>query len=390
MLINKVVFRFEVSLHYELFFALQTLTDPESRIHPEWKRSAIAGLPAQFHRRFAALGASSFLWPVVADAVEDETAATTFAGLAGAIEKLPLRELQRRLFEGVLHDPVAVADMLKGRRDVFHTVARLPRVKQEWLSFVGLYPYKKDAPLARSLEFLLKAPGEFRKGVLFLLKSFWDSTFQKTWERLQPQLQRSVQEKERFFRSTTLEEFAKLALLRVEVDESRGVLKAVRGGFRLPLSEVDRMHFYPSCFNDKRHWTCYGEPDAVVCFPYFDPSISLDFKAARLQEEVAEPELDPALIFAALGDSTRYAMASLLARSAASSADLSRALAITRPSVSHHIHVLREAGLLEEKPEGASVRLSLKKEVFEQLSDLSIRKLFHSTEEIPIKKTRKK
>lgn len=391
MIVNKERFAFEVSLHYELFFALQTLTDPESRIHPGWKRQALGAVPAGFHRRFASLGGSPFLWPGIADVLQNELNCRDFDGMVTEMRNLPLPQFQTPILEGLLHDLELAERMVAGRVSLREAIAGVRKSKQEWLAFIGLYPYEKEAPLVKGLETLLRKPAEFRKEVLMLMKTFWDSTFKKTWTQLQPQLKRSIEEKERLFQSCSLAEFVDLALLRVEVEEAGGYLKAVRGGFRLPLKDIATCFFFPSCFNDKRHWTCFAQRGKwIVSFPYFDPSISIDLSSRLPKSEIASPELDPALIFTALGDSTRYAMVSLLARSSATSADLSRTLSLSRPTVSHHIHVLREAGLLREESEGTSMRLWLKREVLEELSGLAVKKLFDSKGDIEIRKTRKK
>jgi ArsR family transcriptional regulator, repressor of sdpIR and other operons len=381
---------FAVSLHYELFYALQTVSDPDSRIHSGWKETVLQRLPSAFHDRFSQLGASPFLWACVPDTVENETESRDFDGLLSEMNRVQPRLYQERILLGVLHDSKLVDQMLEGGRSLFDGVADVRKTKQEWLAFIGLYPYQKQAPMVKALELLLRSPEEFRKDVQWLIKTFWKSAFQATWMNLQPQLLKSMEEKERLYQSCSLEEFSKIALLRIEIDENRGLLRAVRGGYRLPLKNIAAAYFFPSCFNDKRHWTCYGPDDrTTVCFPYFDPSLSPDFGKARVDRPIVDPELDPALIFAALGDSTRFGIVSLLARAPANSAELSRQLALSRPTVSHHIHVLREAGLLYEEQDGTSVRLSVNRNALEHLSDLIVDKLFHSSNELQIRKSRK-
>ncbi|PWT88880.1 MAG: hypothetical protein C5B54_09870 [Acidobacteria bacterium] len=387
----KLNAEFSISLHYELFFALQALTDPNSRIHPVWRRGALAQLTAGFTKRFSTLGSSPFLWPCVADAIEDEPSSREFEGIIHQIQQVPIFEFQRRILFGVLHDPFVVDRLLGGGETVSSAIHALRKTKQEWLAFIGLYPYEKTLPLAKALETLVRMPEEFRKSIISLLKAFWDSIFEKTWLQLQLQLRRSMEEKERLYQSCSFEEFARLALLRVEVNERLGALKAVRGGFRLPLKQISAMYFYPSCFNDQRHWTCYGSSQQqIVCFPYFDPTISLDLFQPASRLSLLDPEPDPALIFTALGDTTRYAIVSMLARSAASAADLARNFSLTPATVSHHIHVLREAGLLQEVREGNTICLSVNRNLLERLSELTVEKLFQASGEIEIKKTRRK
>ena len=56
--------------------------------------------------------------------------------------------------------------------------------------------------------------------------------------------------------------------------------------------------------------------------------------------------------FAALGDPTRREIFERVATRAASVGDLARGLPVSRPAVSQHLRVLKEAGLVTETPEG--------------------------------------
>lgn len=54
----------------------------------------------------------------------------------------------------------------------------------------------------------------------------------------------------------------------------------------------------------------------------------------------------------ALGDATRRGIVELLREGPRSVGDLQRALPVSQPAVSQHLKVLREAGLVEQRPEG--------------------------------------
>jgi DNA-binding transcriptional ArsR family regulator len=56
--------------------------------------------------------------------------------------------------------------------------------------------------------------------------------------------------------------------------------------------------------------------------------------------------------FAALGDPTRRAIFERVAAGAASVGELARGMPVSRPAVSQHLRVLKEAGLVRETPEG--------------------------------------
>ena len=57
--------------------------------------------------------------------------------------------------------------------------------------------------------------------------------------------------------------------------------------------------------------------------------------------------------FAALGDPTRRAIFERVAARPSAVGELARGLPVSRPAVSQHLRVLKEAGLVSETPEGA-------------------------------------
>jgi DNA-binding transcriptional ArsR family regulator len=65
---------------------------------------------------------------------------------------------------------------------------------------------------------------------------------------------------------------------------------------------------------------------------------------------VTQPAGDP---FNALGDPHRRQIVELLAAGGRSVGEIAEALPISRPAVSRHLRLLREAGLVVEQPRGA-------------------------------------
>lgn len=57
--------------------------------------------------------------------------------------------------------------------------------------------------------------------------------------------------------------------------------------------------------------------------------------------------------FDALGDPNRRAIVELLGRGGRSVRDIADELPISRPAVSRHLRLLKEAGLVSDRPEGA-------------------------------------
>lgn len=376
---------FEVGLRFEVCFALELLVDPRSRLHPQWKHETLRQLPASFHRALSQGAGAPVLWAGFPDVLEAAPAQLDVPQVVDRVAALPLDEYQRRSLVALLHSAALVADLMHGRRTLRQCLARAPKDKLEWLAFIGLYPLDEARPEAKAVAHLLDDPGSFRAATLEALTLFWEAAFRRTWEELVPALERSAAEKERLFLTCSFAEFAQQGLLRVEVDERRRRLRAIRGGFSLDVERVGACHFMPSAFNDRRYWTSFERPDGRVelSFPYFDPALApagpSSRPAARAQPPPpvsAPPPLDPTLVLRALADSTRYAIAGLLAASPRSAADLARALSISKAAVSGHVSKLREAGLLGEAPAGGAIRLSLKREVLEGLSELLVTHLF--------------
>lgn len=86
--------------------------------------------------------------------------------------------------------------------------------------------------------------------------------------------------------------------------------------------------------------------------------------------------VDSALVFKALGDTTRYAMASAIARTPMTSVELARAFSVSKPTISHHVQMMRAAGLLEETQSDRGVILSLDRRVLEGASNAAAREMF--------------
>jgi DNA-binding transcriptional ArsR family regulator len=67
----------------------------------------------------------------------------------------------------------------------------------------------------------------------------------------------------------------------------------------------------------------------------------------------------PAAVFAAISDPTRRAILDLLRQDEMSAGELASRFSVSRPAVSRHVRVLREAGLVQERREAQWRRYSL-------------------------------
>jgi DNA-binding transcriptional ArsR family regulator len=130
---------------------------------------------------------------------------------------------------------------------------------------------------------------------------------------------------------------------------------------------------------------------ATIVFPsrfgaqrfQFGEVLVLTVPAERLTQHHAPPPAaglgqDPELVFRALGDATRYAIARLIAREALTSAALARRLGVSGPTLTHHLKQLRRTGLVLEERRGNSILLRLERRAIEILSGTALQALFGS------------
>ena len=97
---------------------------------------------------------------------------------------------------------------------------------------------------------------------------------------------------------------------------------------------------------------------------------------------------DPALVFRALGDTTRYAMARVLARGPRTSVELAKDFAVSKATISHHVQLLRQAGLLREESTEKGVALTLDRQALEELASEAAPAIFDSDKPLVIRRSR--
>jgi ArsR family transcriptional regulator, arsenate/arsenite/antimonite-responsive transcriptional repressor len=78
---------------------------------------------------------------------------------------------------------------------------------------------------------------------------------------------------------------------------------------------------------------------------------------------------DAAGVFKALADVTRLKILTMLYADELCACKILEAFAITQPTLSYHMKILTESGLVEARKDGAWMRYSLNKERFDTLND---------------------
>ncbi|MCA9726999.1 MAG: metalloregulator ArsR/SmtB family transcription factor [Candidatus Eisenbacteria bacterium] len=364
-------FEFTRGLRFELAYSLDVLLRDDAGSLAAWSADAASRVPPALREDLEWFGNAPRFWIIVGDALEDAWPGEDVDALVSAYEALPPARLIHSVIKGAIHDSDLSRRIASRELDLVDAISALPAKKREWLEHIGLYPPDRTHPLITALSRCIEDPTMARSRIARVMRQHWEYVFAPTWQAAGHALSRSLEEKRRLFEATSLEEFFRLALIRIENVPDRRELRALRGGFRLSYDDVSVVYIVPSIFNQGRYWTAFSaETGYSVFVPYFDPAIT-----PSISTEPHE-EIDVALVFRALGDPTRFALASMIAKRPMSSTELADALGVSRPTISHHVVLLREAGLIDERPRGGSTYLSLRRELMARLSSLAEARFF--------------
>lgn len=370
--------RFAPSAVIECCYALAYVSDEErdEMLHGPWTDASRRRLSAAFWRKFRRLGGWPRIWTAVPDLLGEFAPTESMEQALARLAALPASDFTTEFVGGVLHPRRVVRRLVKGEISLQEAVTKTSSVHREWLLFSGLYPFDADSPVARTLQQALDSPRRFRQSLVELLEEFWSTVFRGTWRVAQPAYERSAAEKARLQAACDPQQLADELRLRVEIDLGKGFIAAVRGGYRLPLRQLRTAWMIPSAFNVHHFWHVLESADTVdALFPYFDPTLELGVVASRTRtvRRTSEPRFDPALVFRALADTARYSMVLLLGAAPRTATELGRLLSLSKGTVSHHVHILREAGVVSRSLDGNAMMLSLDRTVLEQLSTETLR-----------------
>jgi DNA-binding transcriptional ArsR family regulator len=379
-----------ISPRFELFLALWSALGDKARRHPEWRQRVRKMLPPEFHRAQAVLGGCPELWILFFDAPGLQPPEADPGKVLAAIRRRPAGELVEGLLAALLHSRAAAAQLMAGDITLIDALAGLPRRKRQWLGYMGLYPYEGERPMARAVALMIADPAGFKGHALSALEIFLRDVFAADWRRLRPQLAKAAEHAQGMLEGGDWPAIGRTLGLNIEFDLRRRQIRALRGGYALPFADLGQAYFLPSAFNELQFWTVLeqesGRTDPLI--PFLDPGIRLTLERPHAARP-ALPVRDVALVFRALGDATRFAMAGLLARRSMSSAELGRQLGLSKPTVAHHVHELRQAGLLGEQNDGKAVILSLDRAAIEVLSGLAVAQLFDAAQAPALARSRR-
>jgi len=387
---------FAVTPRFDVFYALYTISSAAATPFAAWKMMATKRLPSGFADTAARVAPLPIFWALLADAAQSIPGEISFDELLSTIRDAASEDLQRSILGGVFHDPDVVAWLVAGRKSLKQVVTDDDLPGADLLTVFGLKPYDPGSVAARAINSLLKQPRPFRDDLAKTLETFWNFGFHEDWNALETALRDESFRMREVREEATPSTLDTLLGLPVNLDDAAEQIRP-RTGSPIRYQQIERCYVIPSAFNAKKWWTKYQTASGRLTL-YFPVARELDLpnrlvgrKAAHTSREASRPvDVNPESIFRALGDTTRYAIASILARTPTTSAELARSLKVSKPTITHHVQALRSAGLIKETPSGGSTRLSLSRDTVAALSGAAVDQLFSSSGELTLGTTRRR
>ena len=360
---GKLPVEVEVGPRFEVFYALHKLFAPATPVTSKWRKSARSRIGSRIHAEAGSIAPDPLMWAILADCTLDAENVRSFDDLISAILAPAPSRFRETVLSGI---PASVGSELRGK-----------------------------------FEELISDAEEYRARLVSVLRGFWSRAFAYDFDAMLPELNRMARQLASARANSTPSSAESRLRIPIAVDEEAGEVRVGRGA-AIPLSRIKRLVLIPSAFNLDRWWTKRERDEGIdFFFPFNDGTVapndalfhaapSSAARASHRDSVVTEgtDDIHPESVFRALGDTTRYAIATILAREPATPSDLSRRLKLSRPTITHHVHALRDAGLIVEG--GNSGKLGLDRSRLEKLSSAAVASLFASEGKLKLSRTRKK
>ncbi|MFL5640353.1 MAG: ArsR/SmtB family transcription factor [Gemmatimonadaceae bacterium] len=393
---DSLPIEFAVTPRFDVFYALYTVGGKAPGPLDLWKQRAIARLPRDFDRLGKRVAPLPIFWPLLADAIQSVPGEISFDEVLSTIQEIPLEDLKRNILGGIFHQRNTVDAVVAGEITLRQAVTRDDLPDGELLGAFGLRPYDANSAAVRAMNTLIARPESFRDVLALLLERFWETGFKRDWSALEPKLRA-----ESFRMQDLREESSPAALgrelnLPITLDDVAREARP-RTGAAMGYDRIERCYVVPSAFNVRRLWAKYETKSQRITL-YVPIMRGAEMANQVVQHDVpavessgrARPTINAETVFRALGDTTRYAIASILARTPTTSAELARSLNMSKPTITHHVQALRSAGLIAETPARGSTKLSLSRDTVAALSGAAVDQLFSSTGDLTLATTRKR
>jgi ArsR family transcriptional regulator, arsenate/arsenite/antimonite-responsive transcriptional repressor len=384
-----------VTPRFDVFYALYALTSSAASPLEKWKERAVPRLPRDFDRLARRVAPVPLFWPLLADALQRTAGEMTFDEIVGALREISAEDLKANIVSGIFRDASTAHALSTGKKNLRQVLADGKLQGGELLAHFGLRPYAANSQATKSMSTLLSDPETFRQQLVLVLDRFWQTGFGADWSALEPSIRdESFRVRDLQDEGQSLEELSRDLALPVTFDASAREIRP-KSGRPIAYDKVDRCFVIPSAFNARRWWAKYETTTGrfSIYFPAtrdsIDPNqLAREVRAPRVRH--AQSAINAETVFRALGDTTRYAIASILARTPTTSSDLARSLKVSKPTITHHVQALRAAGLIADMPADGSTKLSLNRETIGGVSEAAVEQLFSSTGSLSLDTTRKR
>jgi DNA-binding transcriptional ArsR family regulator len=385
---------FAITPRFDVFYALYTLMHDAPSVLEDWKKRAIARLPRDFDRVARRVAPVPLFWPLLADSLQRTPGEMTFDEIVSNLREIPLEDLQSNILSGIFHDPATVRALVAGKKSLRQVVGTEKSAGSGLLGHFGLRPYDARSDAAKAMTMLLSNAETFRAELALVLERFWQTGFRRDWSALEPEMRADSFRLRDMEEESPLQDLADELKLPVSFDAKAKEVRS-KSGASIAYDRIDRCIMIPSAFNTRRWWAKYETKTGRVSlyFPILRDSTAANHIAADAWDTRApssHSDINAEVVFRALGDTTRYEIASILARTPTTSADLSRSLRVSKPTITHHVQALRAAGLIAETQVGGSTKLTLSRETVAAVSEAALEQLFASTGDLSLVTTRKR
>jgi DNA-binding transcriptional ArsR family regulator len=167
----------------------------------------------------------------------------------------------------------------------------------------------------------------------------WLPAYQEVEPRISQMLERDVTSRQRQARSTDMS----------------GLIEQVTGGVRwLPDAAVRRVIMAPTYFGRPYNYVYQGAGWRLFCYPLAEEMLG--------PADASVPSQQIVRLYRALGDTTRLRVLHILADGDRYLTELAQALELSKPTMKHHLALLRAAGLVTVTEEGGLTYYSLRRE----------------------------
>jgi DNA-binding transcriptional ArsR family regulator len=386
---------FAVTPRFDVFYALYALAHNTPSVLEDWKERAIARLPRDFERVARRVAPVPLFWPLLADSLQRTPGEMTFDEIVSNLRGMPEEDIKSNILSGIFHEAATVHALVAGKKSLRQVVASEKSKGTTLLDHFGLHPYDASSDAVKALTILLSRTESFRDELALVLERFWNTGFRRDWSALEPEMRADSFRLKDLGEQAPFHELAGELKLPVSFDAKAREIRP-RSGAPIPYGRIDRCVIIPSAFNTRRWWAKYESKTGRVSlyFPIVLNATAANRIAASTRatatSTLSHSNINAESVFRALGDTTRYAIASILARNPTTSAELSRSLRVSKPTITHHVQALRAAGLIAETPAGGSTKLSLSRETVAAVSGAAVEQLFSSTGDLSLVTTRKR